>query len=76
MTEKNESGWLIENARQEWWDGKRGGVAANFIKDANYAMRFAREHDAEIARCYLLEPITHLLRCTEHTWPVTKTESS
>jgi hypothetical protein len=72
---ERESGWLIENARQEWWDGKRGGVAANFIKDASHAMRFAREHDAEIARCYLLEPITHLLRCTEHMWPTVAVET-
>ena len=75
MSEKDESGWLIENARQEWWDGKRGGSLANFTKDHNYAMRFARFGDAEIARCYLLEPISHLLRCTEHMWPVVKSES-
>lgn len=75
MAEKDETGWLIENANQEWWDGKQTGIRAKFTKDSYYAIRFARSGDAEIARCYLLEPITHLLRVTEHMWPATKAES-
>lgn len=72
MAEKDKSGWMIETANQEWWDGKKPGLNAKFTKDPNSAIVFADFGSAEIARCYLLEPIATLLRCTEHSWPEVK----
>lgn len=66
--EQRETAWLIENGRQEWWDGRVAGVYAVFTKDHSEAMRFARFEDAERARCWLLQPITAHLRSTEHVW--------
>lgn len=67
-------GWLIECGRQTWWDGRKPGLDAEFTSDPNEAIRFARFEDAELARCWLLEPIQHLLRATEHAWPAKATE--
>lgn len=64
----DETAWLIENGRQEWWDGRAAGSKAYFTKDHSEAMRFARFEDAERARCWLLEPIAAHLRSTEHVW--------
>lgn len=70
MTRENDkSGWMIETANTEWWDGKQAGLNARFTKDPNGAIVFADKGSAERARCYLLEPIMHLLRSTEHLWP-------
>jgi hypothetical protein len=60
--------WLIESGAQKWWDGRQAGSKAYFTADPNEALRFARFEDAECARCWLLEPIQHLLRSTEHVW--------
>lgn len=64
-TDKREAGWLIETARQTYWDGRQIGDGATFVSDPNEAIRFARFEDAEIARCRLLED-TGKLRSSEH----------
>jgi hypothetical protein len=68
MNENSERGWLIETARNEYWDGRQIGDDAIFIRDANAACRFARFEDAEIVRCWLLEKINRPQRLcsTEH----------
>lgn len=68
----DKTGWMIETANQEWWDGKKPGAQAQFTKDPNGAIVFADFDSAEIARFYLLEPLAKLLRCTEHAWPEVK----
>jgi hypothetical protein len=65
---RDETAWLIENGRQEWWTGRTVGDEAQFTSDPNDVIRFARYEDAETARCWLLWPICHLLRSTEHIW--------
>lgn len=70
MPEEDERGWLIENARNEYWDGRQVGDAALFIRDANDALRFSRFDDAEVVRCWLLErqQRPQLLRSSEHVF--------
>lgn len=58
--------WLIETARQTYWDGRKVGDDANYVSDANEACRFARVEDAEIVRCWLLDTGPQKLRSTEH----------
>jgi hypothetical protein len=60
------SRWLIETARQTWWDGRKTGLDAFFTPYPNEAIGFARFEDAEVARCWLLEPLMETLRSTEH----------
>ncbi len=65
-----ERGWLIETARNEYWDGKKIGDDAMFVRNANEACRFARFEDAEAVRCWLLErnPGRGRLRSAEHVF--------
>lgn len=77
-------GWLIETARNEYWDGRQIGDDANFVHDANEGCRFARFEDAEVVRCWLLEKIQRpqRLRSTENVFlnraerPVPRDQSS
>lgn len=68
MTKESETGWLIESGATTWWDGRNAGDYATFTADPNDAVRFARFEDAEVVRCWLLKPISRLLRSTEHMW--------
>lgn len=70
LLDEGERGWLIESARNEYWDGRKIGDDAVFVRDANEACRFARFEDAEVARCWLLEKIQRpqRLRSSEHVF--------
>jgi hypothetical protein len=68
----DETAWLIESGAGEWWDGRTSGSEATFTRDANDAVRFARFEDAERVRCWVLAPISRLLRATEHMWVPTR----
>lgn len=63
-----ETGWLIETARQTYWDGRQVGSKACFTPNASEACRFARYEDAELVRCWLLEGRSgaQTLRSTQH----------
>jgi hypothetical protein len=60
-------GWLIETARTSYWDG-RGAGRHTFTSDANEAVLFAREQDAERVRVWLLEDFKDMLRSVEHVF--------
>jgi 5-methylcytosine-specific restriction protein A len=63
----DETGWLIETARQTYWDGRAVGREAYFTATPWDACRFARFEDAEIVRCWLLDCIgAPKLRSVEH----------
>jgi len=65
---KPQTCWLIETARQTWWDGRKVGEYASFTDKPGDALRFARFKDAERVRCWLLERQSgpDVLRSTEH----------
>lgn len=58
--------WVIETARKTYWDGHRTGVGAQFTEKIEGAIMFADFGSAEVARCWLLDPIYHTLRSVEH----------
>lgn len=66
---QTESGWLIEagSSPPKWWDG-HGVDRVSFTTDPNNAVRFARECDAEIVRCWLLEQFNDFTKSTDHQW--------
>lgn len=70
LLDARERGWLIETARQTYWDGRNVGSDAAFVPDANEAVRFARFEDAELVRCWLLEQSQRpaRLRSAEHVF--------
>lgn len=70
LLDGRDRGWLIETARNEYWDGRQIGDDAVFICDAHEACRFARFEDAEAVRCWLLEKTQRpqRLRSAEHVF--------
>lgn len=68
----DESGWLIETAQNTYWDGRQTGDDAVFLPNANEAVRFSRQQDAEVVRCWLLEKTgrSQRLRTAEHMFIV------
>jgi hypothetical protein len=64
----NESAWLIEAAGPVWWTGDSLSQYS-FDRDANKAIRFTRQEDAERVRNHLFnETIRVLTKTTEHIW--------
>lgn len=74
LLDAGERGWLIETARNEYWDGRQAGDEATFERYAHEGCRFARFEDAEVVRCWLLEknPGRGRLRSTKHVFLNTK----
>ena len=61
-----ETGWVIETARTEYWEGRQPDA---FSPSHEQAMRFARFEDAERARIYLVDKkIGPHCRSVEHLW--------
>lgn len=58
------TGWVIEDAQQGYWDGRR---VDSLTSDHAEAVRFARFEDAERVRCYLVESGRHF-RSVQHVW--------
>jgi hypothetical protein len=59
---EDEYGWLIEG-NENYWDGH--GIKS-FTTDPNYAVRFARQEDAEQVKYWLLSEWAFALRTTLH----------
>ena len=65
----SKSFWVIETARQTYWDGRKIGREAFFADKIEDACKFHDAESAEIARCWLLEPDrAPLLRSVEHSF--------
>lgn len=60
--------WVIETARTEYWDGRKGGTAAGFTPKIKDAAKFYDEASAEVVRCWMLEGVAHTLRSVEHSF--------
>jgi hypothetical protein len=72
--------WVIETARQTYWEGRQVGDRANFTDKIGDAVKFGDFNSAEVVRCWLLEKqpgsatgAASVLRSVEHAWLQTLT---
>jgi len=66
MSDKRETGWLIENAgglAPAYWDGRGWNT---FHYNPNEAVRFARKEDADRVKVWICQ--NSALLSTEHAW--------
>lgn len=73
LEEKSGTFWVIETARQTYWDGRKVGDSAQFTDKINDAIKFLDSESADQVRCWLLERPperggVQVLRSTEHSF--------
>lgn len=65
--------WVIETARQTYWDGRKVGELAQFTNEISEAVKFLDSEGADRVRCWLLEKPPErgggqVLRAVEHSY--------
>jgi len=65
--------WVIETARQTYWDGRKVGERAVFSEKLKDAIKFLDSESADCVRCWLLERQpeqggVQVLRAVEHSY--------